>query len=260
MKCLLVSDLHYAIAQFDWVHHVADGFDAIVIAGDHLDISSMVTLDAQIAVILRYLRRLQAKTRVLVCSGNHDLNATGSDGEKVARWMSRIRDLDIATDGDTLLSDDGTLFTICPWWDGPKARAAVAAQLSTDATRSKTRWIWIYHAPPDDSPVSWAGQRHFGDTDLSAWIAQYQPAMVLTGHIHQSPFRQGGSWVDKIGPTWVFNSGRQIGPIPTHTIIDTDTGRAEWFSAAGPQYVELEKPLVRPVPELDLAAEAQRQA
>lgn len=258
MKCLLVSDLHYAIEQFDWVHHVAGGFDVTVIAGDHLDISSTVSLDAQIAVVLRYLRRLQVKTRVLVCSGNHDLNGTGPAGEKVARWMSRIRALDIATDGDALLTDDGTLFTVCPWWDGPRTREEVGAQLAADAARRKARWIWIYHAPPDDSPVSWAGKRHFGDTDLSAWIGEYGPDMVFSGHIHQSPFRQGGSWVDKIGGTWVFNSGRQIGPVPTHTIIDIDAGRAEWFSAAGPQYVELAKPLVRPVPELDLAAEAER--
>lgn len=256
MKCLLVSDLHYAIEQFDWVHRTADDYDVVVIAGDHLDISSTVTLDAQIAVILRYLRRLQGKAKLLVCSGNHDLNASNAEGEKVARWMSRIRALGIATDGDALVADDGTLFTVCPWWDGPKTRELVAAQLAADAAKSKSRWIWIYHAPPDNSPVSWAGKRHFGDADLVGWIDQYRPDMVLSGHIHQSPFREGGSWVDKIGDTWVFNSGRQIGPVPTHTIIDIGAGRAEWFSAMGPQYVELAEPLVRPVRELDLSAEA----
>lgn len=256
MKCLLVSDLHYAIKQFDWIHHAAGDFDVVAIAGDHLDISSAVTLEAQITVILKYLRRLQLKTRLLVCSGNHDLNGANADGEKVARWMARVRGLGIATDGDSLCTEDGTLFTVCPWWDGPLARDAVGAQFAADAARPKTRWIWVYHAPPDASPVSWAGQRNFGDAALSRWIEQYRPAMVLSGHIHQSPFRDGGSWVDRIGDTWVFNSGRQIGPVPTHTIIDTGAGRAEWYSLAGPQYVELAKPLVRPVAELELGDEA----
>ena len=142
MKCLLVSDLHYAIKQFDWVHHAAVEFDVIVIAGDHLDISSAV------AVILKYVQRLNSKARLLVSSGNHDLNAANSDGEKIARWMARVRMLGVATDGDAVPVEDGTLFTVCPWWDGPNTRALVDRQLAADAAKPKSRWIWVYHAPP----------------------------------------------------------------------------------------------------------------
>jgi len=203
MKCLLVSDLHYAIKQFDWVHQSAEEFDVIAIAGDHLDISSAVSLEAQIVVILKYLARLHSKTTLLVCSGNHDLNGAGADGEKIARWMSRVRALGVATDGDTVETADGSLFTVCPWWDGPKTRARVDEQLAVDAAKPKSRWVWVYHAPPDNSPVSWGGKKHFGDSDLVAWIERHAPDLVLTGHIHQSPFREGGSWVDRIGNTWV---------------------------------------------------------
>ena len=78
MKCLLVSDLHYTLKQYDWVARVAEAFDLVVIAGDHLDISSAVSLDAQVVVILKYLQRVGAKTKLLVSSGNHDLTARGS--------------------------------------------------------------------------------------------------------------------------------------------------------------------------------------
>jgi len=250
MKCLLVSDLHYTLKQFDWVDRVAADFDLVVIAGDHLDISSVVAPDAQIVVVLNYLRRLRTKTTLLVSSGNHDLDARDDTGEKVARWMTRVRGLGVATDGDSIEAG-GTLFTICPWWDGPRTRDAVGAQLARDATKRQNGWVWVYHAPPDASPVSWAGQKHFGDADLVEWIRLHQPDMVLTGHIHQSPFRQGGSWVDRIGDTWVFNSGRQIGPIPTHVIFDTDERRAMWYSLAGNQVVPLDQPLTRPPAELD---------
>jgi len=249
MKCLLVSDLHYTLKQLDWLDHVAERFDLMVLAGDHLDISSTVTLDAQIVVILNYLRRIQAKTRLIVSSGNHDLNARNAEGEKFARWMGRVRQLGIPTDGDSLLVDDLTC-TICPWWDGPQARAAVDAQLARDAEPRPRRWVWIYHAPPDASPVSWAGTRHYGDTDLVAWIRQHQPDMVLTGHIHQAPFRNGGSWVDQIDRTWVFNAGRQIGPVPTHIIFDTEVPSAAWYSLAGNEEVRLDQQLVRPIAEL----------
>lgn len=245
MKFLLVSDLHYTLKQFDWIDHVAAQFDVVVIAGDHLDISSTVSLDAQIVVILNYLRRVRAKTTLLVSSGNHDLNARSAEGEKIARWMTRVRALGVLADGAHLELDDMTI-TVCPWWDGPHSRAAVDAQLAVDAQRRGARWVWIYHAPPEESPTSWAGTRHYGDADLVAWIRQYQPDMVFTGHIHQAPFRKEGSWVDKIGSTWVFNAGRQIGPVPAHVIIDTEAENAAWYSLAGDEEVRLDGPLVRP--------------
>jgi Icc-related predicted phosphoesterase len=249
MKCLLVSDLHYVLKQFDWVGNVAKDFDVVIIAGDHLDISSTVEARVQIAVILTYVKRLRDKTRLIVSSGNHDLDARNADGEKVAKWLSKVRGLGVPTDGDDL-AIDGTLFTICPWWDGPQTREEVRAQLARDAAKPKSRWVWVYHAPPDESPTSWGGQKYFGDVELVRWVRQYQPDIVLTGHIHQSPFRQGGSWVDRLGSTWVFNSGRQIGPSPTHIVFDTEARMALWFSLAGAEVVRLDEPLRRPVPEL----------
>jgi hypothetical protein len=64
VRVLLVSDLHYDLARFDWLlRRVADPTDAIdvaVIAGDLLDVASGVPLDTQITVILAYLERLAA--------------------------------------------------------------------------------------------------------------------------------------------------------------------------------------------------------
>lgn len=249
MKLLLVSDLHYALKQFDWTAAVAPDFDLVVIAGDHLDISGQLDGSVQIVVILKYLQRLAARARVIVSSGNHDLDRRDETGEKVAAWMERVRALGIPTDGDSI-ETDGVLVTICPWWDGPAAKAAVQAQIARDAQRAKSSWIWIYHAPPDGSATSWDGHRFYGDADLSGWIEAYAPHIVLCGHIHQAPFKTGGSWVDRIGDTWVFNSGQQIGPTPCHIMVDTEAREAAWFSLAGAEIVRLDAPLERPVPSL----------
>ena len=88
----------------------------------------------------------------------------------------------------------------------------------------------MYHAPPDASPTSWTGRRHYGDEDLVKWIEQHRPAVVLCGHVHESPFATDGSWIDRIGTTVVFNAGRQRGPVPTHIELDTQTGEATWSS------------------------------
>ena len=84
MRCLVVADLHYALPQFDWLVAAADHFDAVVFAGDALDLASIVDIRAQIVVVKTYLALLAAKTRVMICSGNHDLEERSAEGEKIA--------------------------------------------------------------------------------------------------------------------------------------------------------------------------------
>ncbi|WP_316160023.1 metallophosphoesterase [Bradyrhizobium sp. SZCCHNRI20481] len=252
MRTLIVADLHYSLPQFDWLVAAADHFDAVVFAGDALDLASIVDIRAQIVVVKTYLVLLAAKTRVMICSGNHDLEERSPDGEKIAAWIGTVRELGIAADGDDILIGD-TLFSLCPWWDGPLVKAAIGRQLDAAATRDAARWIWVHHAPPANSPVSWGGKRFFGDTELEGFIARHRPAMVISGHVHQSPFIKNGSWFDRVGETWVFNTGRQPGRPPTYMVLDTDEGRAFWLAAGQAEWVALAGPLQRPAQPVTVA-------
>jgi Icc-related predicted phosphoesterase len=237
MRLLLVSDLHYTLKQLDWVHAAAADFDVVVLAGDHLDIASAVDPDAQIAVVLEYLARMAARTTVIACSGNHDLNARNDVGERAAEWLTAARAGGAFVDGSAFATDD-TFVTVCPWWDGPQTRDRVDEQFAHDAALvGDRRWIWVYHAPPDASPTSWTGKRHYGDADLNKWIDAYGPAIVLCGHVHQSPFARDGGWIHEIsgehGSTVVLNAGRQRGPIPARIELDTAAGLVAWLSLDG---------------------------
>jgi Icc-related predicted phosphoesterase len=250
MRCLVVADLHYSLPQYDWVVNIAEQFDLVIIAGDHLDLSSLVEGRAQTVVIRKYIELLRSKTQVITCSGNHDLDSRDQSGEKVAKWISDFGSNGVPSDGQSFVFED-TLFTICPWWDGPLTREKIGAQLAADALkRTGRRWFWVHHAPSDKSPTSWAGSRYFGDAPLLEWISQHKPDMVFSGHVHQSPFIKDGSWVDRIGDTWVFNVGQQYGAPPAHIIFDTEREEAVWLSAAGFQSIRFDQPLVRPVPKL----------
>ncbi len=97
MRFLLVSDLHYALQQYDWIAAVAPEFDAVVIAGDHLDGHSSVDGGVQIVVLLKVLQRMMGRTRLFVSSGNHDLDSRDGGGERGgaldgARTRARHRD------------------------------------------------------------------------------------------------------------------------------------------------------------------------
>lgn len=238
MRILLLADLHYTLPQFDWLVQAAPAFDVVAIAGDLLDISSPVPLNAQAVVVLRYLRLLQETTRVVVGSGNHDLTGPDAQGEQTALWLAEARAAGFVCEGASLRVGDA-LISVCPWWDGPLGRAAVEAQLAADAATRPAHWIWVYHWPPFGSPTCWTGKRHYGDRDVVDWIARLQPDFVLTGHVHEPPFKASGHWAERIARTWVFNAGRQIGPVPTHIEIDLGAGTARWRSLMGEEALSL---------------------
>jgi Icc-related predicted phosphoesterase len=241
MNVLFVADLHYALKQFDWLVAQAPRYDAVIIGGDLLDLSGALEIDVQIVVIEKYLHRLRELTRLIVSSGNHDGDSRNTADESVAHWLLEAKMPGLFADGDSIELGDH-LVTVCAWWDGPMSRAELEAQLAADAARPKRRWVWVHHAPPDRSPVSWTGKRDSGDEFLRGWIERFQPDLVLSGHIHNAPFYPGGSWIDRIGQTWVFNPGRQLGPEPTCVAFDLEKMTAEWIAIEGRETRALSEP------------------
>ncbi len=240
MRILVASDLHYRLPHYDWLVTAAASpdIDAVALVGDLADVVNAVPLSVQSVVLERYLGRLAESSLVLVASGNHDLDGPGDNGEQVADWMQRASSDRIHVDG-TSIDVDGTRITICPWWDGPLSRQAVADQLAAAAVDRPARWIWLYHAPPAGTVLCRDGRREFPDHELAAWIAEHSPDIVLCGHIHQAPWVEGGSWYARLGDTWVFNAGKQLGPVPPHITIDTEAGTADWFGVFENDAIEL---------------------
>jgi Icc-related predicted phosphoesterase len=125
-------------------------------------------------------------------------------------------------------------------------KALINDQLEQASARRSKRWVWVHHAPPANSPTSWGGKRFFGDVELVQWIERHQPSMVISGHVHQSPFIPDGSWFDRLGNTWVFNAGLQPGRPPVYIVLDIDKAEAFWLAAGEEQRIDLDAPLQRP--------------
>ncbi len=238
MRILLVADIHYSLKQFDWLCGAAPHFDLLVIAGDLLDLAGHADLDTQIVVVEKYLRRLGIQVPVAVCSGNHDLDTVTSEGERRADWLVHLDIERVAVDHQSLVVGE-CLFSICSWWDGPNTQGNVAGFLAAEARKQGRPWIWIYHAPPDGAKTGWNGKNYSGDAFLTGLIRQYKPDLVLSGHIHNSPFRNEGHWCDRVDTTWVFNPGRQPSSTPATIVFDLDTMEATWDSEMDTQTVNL---------------------
>lgn len=241
MRILAVSDLHYRLPHYDWLVGAAGDVDVVTLNGDLLNVVSPVPVDVQAVVMGDYLSSLADRATVLVSSGNHDLDGPGEHGEQVAGWLQRTVDQRIHVDGTSVDIGD-VRFTVCPWWDGPVTREQVGQQLAAAAVDRPGTWIWVYHAPPAGTPLCHDGKREFPDHDLAAWIEEHGPDIVLCGHIHQAPWTPGGSWYGRLGDTWVFNAGKQVGPVPPHITLDTDTNTAHWFGVFDSETISLGSP------------------
>ncbi|WP_193213309.1 metallophosphoesterase family protein [Luteolibacter marinus] len=231
MKLLFAADLHYALKQFDWLAARAGECDALVIGGDLLDLAGRLEIDVQAVVVEKYLHRLSKQTRVIVSSGNHDGDHRDATGESRARWLREMKGERLHVDGESL-DVEGMRITVCPWWDGPVSRAEVEQQLIAAQPPPGVPWIWVYHAAPE-GPLSWTGREFAGDSTLSGWIERFSPHIVLSGHIHNAPFYAQGSWIDRLGQTWAFNPGRQIGGCPSVLLFDLERQEVSWHSDDG---------------------------
>ena len=240
MKILAVSDLHFGLPKFDWVLQQAGSYDLVIIAGDLLDLGGHLDIDTQITVVVKYLRNISAKTRLLVCSGNHDGDEKNETEEYVARWLQRVRATGLVVDGGSIDLPDLHV-SVCPWWDGPATRATMEKFLRAEKPAPAKPWLWVHHAPPDGVGVSWTGKVHAGDTFLVNTIGTLDPDFVFSGHIHNSPFRSGGAWVSRIGRTLIFNAGMQLGSPPAYIELDLARRVARWVSQAGDEEISLDE-------------------
>ena len=181
-----------------WYAAAAD-VDVVAITGDLADVVNPVPTGVQ-TVVLDEVPRAASPSgpRVLVASGNHDLDGPGADGEQVAGWLRRPTTDRVHADGASV-DIDGTRFTVCPWWDGPITRDEVGAQLAAAAVDRPARWVWLYHAPPAGTRCAATGGGSSPTTTWPRWIAEHQPDIVLCGHIHQAPWVDGGSWHARLG-------------------------------------------------------------
>jgi Icc-related predicted phosphoesterase len=241
VRILAVSDVHYRLKHYDWLVEAGRSADVVVLAGDLADVASPVPVEVQAVVLQGYLDRLAERSVVVAASGNHDLDGPGEHGEQVSSWLRERRPGAVHTDGAS--ADVGDVrFTVCPWWDGPATREAVAAQLRAAAVDRPATWAWVYHAPPAGTVLCRDGRREFPDHDLAGWIAELEPDWVFCGHIHQAPWAEGGSWWARLGRTLVFNAGRQVGPVPPHLLLDTATGTVRWYGVFGDEEIGLGAP------------------
>jgi Icc-related predicted phosphoesterase len=230
LKTLIVADLHFRENWFEWLINCAPAYDAVLIAGDLLDLFRIdPERPRQARIVLYYLRRLARATRVVLCSGNHDevgpLNVRG--GVPVYSWLTEAEDFPgLVTDGRTWVTEE-LILTSIPYCasDAEKALLFGRGRIVKE-DRPGRKWIVLHHVPPalgDSFSVE--------EVATLKLLYNYQPDYFISGHIHGLP-RALGKWRIDIGSSTVILPGQTLGaPVPDHMIFDFASGEGSWIVA-----------------------------
>jgi hypothetical protein len=191
-------------------------------------------------------------TRVILCSGNHDLDERNPEGAKIARWVGELRELAIACDGDSLAIGDTLFFSF------PVVGRAGVRQRIDEASRgghAKAKANARSEAKAMDLGAPRAASQFPDQPGRQALFPRRRARAVdrtlpaFDGDLGAMCINRpcpDGSWFDRLGNTWVFNTGRQPGRLPTQIALQIDDGRVFWLGDGEAQHIDLNAPLQRP--------------
>ena len=202
MRILHVADLHFRKPWFAWLAEQAPQYDAVVIAGDLLDLFARheTPLGVQAEWVAGWIRACPGK--LLIVSGNHDYEY------REAGWLKCDLRPGVFVDGQTT-QIGGYKVALLGWAPGPIPREAD---------------ILIVHAPPSGLPLALdAKGRDGGWSSTREAVERLQPRLVLSGHVHDS-----ATWSYKLGPSRCLNAGCNLtAALPRCIEINLGAGYAE---------------------------------
>jgi len=116
------------------------------------------------------------------------------------------------------INDDGSVRYLRDTVDAYfQAKGTIENDLKSITATNKT--IMAIHSPPYGIDLDVCNDgRQVGSKAVYNWIEKAQPALVLSGHIHESP-SSSGIWKAKIGNTVVIQPGQLV---RTTTLVDID--------------------------------------
>jgi len=246
MKLLLTSDLHKDGAKLLWLLEEAPSCDALLVAGDLLDIFSKTSFTEQTAGTLRWREAVIATGKSFAwCSGNHDFfhdDKTAMSGASPL-WMKQSPSSQTCvTDGETRILHTGAeriAISSIPWpvhgskiiLDGkPASFLDFVQHLLREGKRlradERVPWLILCHEPPGGAPVLSATGAAPEPDFATRVIKAAEPDFSLHGHFHNAPTAPGGCWIWRIGKTICFNAGQSAEGRPPQYIL------LEWRSAS----------------------------
>ena len=111
-----------------------------------------------------------------------------------------------------------------------KAKPSIRQELHTLKAQLQPgemeRSIWMVHQPPTELGMDICGTgERVGSPAVLEFARENQPLLGCSGHIHESPYQQGGRWMNRVGRTLWLQPG-QLGPRLHYVRVELGDGGA----------------------------------
>ena len=180
------------------------------------------------------------KVSLAICSGNHDsygdFLSTGlvdSDFADIAlpgftemllsesQWMRHLPAV-VCGDGQTICFKGKCILTSCEFAIEDISHQRAIRELMKQGRElkkvKKLPWIVIHHEPPAGINLAKADRMaDMGNSFLSENLREFQPDIVLSGHVHNAPFLHG-TCCEQYAKSHCFNVGHQSDSAKPHWV------------------------------------------
>jgi putative phosphoesterase len=197
MRILALSDIHHAYATAEKILAGERAYDIILICGDITTHGSSIEAEQAIKQFKTYGKP------VLAVAGN-------MDSPEIDDTLKRTG---CSIDAKGIIIDDIGFFGVSA---APTSQLHTPYEISEDEIlqRAKTGWIdvksahrkvFVPHAPPYKSKLDRiAVGEHVGSVAVRTFVDQYQPDIVVCGHIHEA------RGTDILGTSQMINCGPTV--------------------------------------------------
>jgi len=212
MRIVSFGDVHMALPTIERLGSVLAAADLVIVSGDLTNFGGRDDAACVLSATRRYARQL------LAVSGNLDcrdvIEFLDEQGVSLHGDARRFGDLGIFGCGGSNITPFATPTELS------EPEIELLLQRGYAAVRDAPRLLMVCHTPPANTATDRiTNGRHVGSPAVRAFIEAFQPAVCITGHIHES------AGVDRIGRTTVVNAGalRDGG----YVVVDSGPGGLE---------------------------------
>ncbi|HDR53701.1 MAG TPA: YfcE family phosphodiesterase [archaeon] len=187
MKLLIFADIHGDLDKlYRTISQLDEKPDAVLVAGDFTPFGPASIVPDELKLLK------QASPHVLAVPGNEDPDDV----------RKQMKDVNIHGKSVRLQDVDVIGFEGATWVDTDVGSMMSYEPVHEHFKNPGRRKLLLTHVPPFDTKVDrlWTG-RHVGSPFLRSMVEEYQPDLVVSGHIHEA------RGVDRIGKTVVLNPG-----------------------------------------------------
>ncbi len=210
MRVLLISDIHGNEAALERCADAAATADLLICAGDLTHFGGV----PEARSVLQALRDLHPNVKAVAGNcDNRDIESyLQGEGVLLSTAAEEFQGLRLAGMSGALPGPVTTPYEI--------SDQDITSSLAQLPRGNDLPLVLVSHQPPHGSVADRAMKmKHVGSRTLADWISEYQPLLVLSGHIHESFGHKTSGATHVINPG-AFKEGR-------YALIDIDPVRRE---------------------------------